>query len=212
MKLHWATATHTGRVRSSNQDAVHPEPGSATADSSLLVAVADGMGGHVAGEVASRVAIQTAIDTPGSPADRITAANAAILEAVRADPSLRGMGTTMTIADIAEDGSATIGHVGDSRAYLRRNDELRQMTRDHTVIAEYLAAGKITEADVANHPQRSIITRAVGIVPGVAVDQFEERFQPGDRLLLCSDGLTVMVPDDEVAGMLENSEIGRAHV
>lgn len=202
MNVTWATGTDTGKVRSNNQDSVHPAPGSGHSTGDLMVAVADGMGGHVGGEVASSTALSAAIATDGSPSDRIDAANRAVLGEVAANPSLRGMGTTLTMAMIDADGSATIGHVGDSRAYRWRDGELTQLTRDHTVIAEYLASGKITEEEARRHPQRSVITRAVGIIDDLAVDEFREQFVPGDRLLLCSDGLTAMVGDAGLQAVL----------
>lgn len=203
MKLTWATGTDTGRVRSNNQDSVFPTPGSDSSTGGILVAVADGMGGHVGGEVASSTALSAALGAEGTPLERIAAANQAVLDAVREDPSLRGMGTTLTLASIDHDGAATIGHVGDSRADRARDGELIQLTADHTVIAEFLASGKITLEQVKNHPQRSVITRAVGIIDDLRIDEFEERFVPGDRLLICSDGLTAMVDDHQIRHLLE---------
>jgi len=203
MKLTWATGTDTGRVRSNNQDSVFPPQGSDTSTNGLLIAVADGMGGHVGGEIASSTALAAALSADGTPRDRIAEANRAVLEAVRADHSLRGMGTTLTLASIASDGSCVVGHVGDSRAYRARGRDIVQLTADHTVIAEYLASGKITPAQAKRHPQRSVITRAVGIIDDLAVDQFEERFVPGDRLLICSDGLTAMVDDEQIRQLIE---------
>lgn len=205
MRLSWATGTHTGRVRSNNQDSVHPAPNSGETTDGLLIAVADGMGGHVGGEIASNTALSAAIATNGTPAERISAANQAVLGEVIANPSLRGMGTTLTMALIDHDGRATLGHVGDSRAYLLRDGELRQLTLDHTVIAEYLATGKITEEEAKRHPQRSVITRAVGIIDDLHIDEFSEDCRPGDRLLLCSDGLTAMVPDSDIMRVVRDN-------
>ncbi len=203
MKLTWATGTDTGRVRSNNQDSVSPPPGTDTSTTGLLIAVADGMGGHVGGEIASSTALAAALSTDGTPRDRIAVANQAVLDAVRADHSLRGMGTTLTLASISSDGTAVVGHVGDSRAYRARDGEIVQLTADHTVIAEYLASGKITLEQAKRHPQRSVITRAVGIIDDLEVDEFEERFVPGDRLLICSDGLTAMVDDAQIRQLIE---------
>lgn len=205
MTYQWATATHQGRVRRNNQDAAHPAA-SGRADGPVLVAVADGMGGHVAGEVASRIAVDEAVAASGSPAERVLAANAAIIEEVRRRPDLAGMGTTMTLIDLGSDGVARGAHVGDSRAYLLRDGALRQLTTDHTVVGEYVAAGRITADEARTHPQRNMLTRALGLVPELDVDTFEERLVPGDRLLLCSDGLTSMLPEETVAELLRGGD------
>ncbi len=201
MTYQWATATHQGRVRRNNQDAVHP-PASGRADGPVFVVVADGMGGHVAGEVASRIAVDEAVSASGSPADRVLAANTAILEEVGRRPDLAGMGTTMTLVDLGADGTARGAHVGDSRAYILRDGALRRLTTDHTVVAEHVAAGRMTADEARTHPQRNMLTRALGLVPDIEVDAFEERLVPGDRLLLCSDGLTSMLPEGTVAELL----------
>lgn len=202
MTLIWATGTHQGRVRDNNQDSVYPGSDGRT-DEGLLIAVADGMGGHVAGEIASRTALEAAVALDSAtPSERILAGNDAVVAATDQDPRLRGMGTTLTLADVRPEGSFVLGHVGDSRAYLLRDGDLRQLTEDHTVVAEYLAAGKITEEHAAVHPQRSILTRAVGVTRHLQVDEIPERLQPGDRLLLCSDGLTGMVADDVIREQL----------
>lgn len=202
MTLIWATGTHQGRVRDNNQDSVYP-PSDGRTDHSLLIAVADGMGGHVAGEIASKTALEAAVGVAdANPADRILVGNAAVVAATDKNPKLRGMGTTLTLAEIQSDGGLVLGHVGDSRAYLLHDGALRQITADHTVVAEYVASGKLTEEDAINHPQRSILTRAVGVTRDLAVDQIPERMQRGDRLLLCSDGLTTMLSDDEILPLL----------
>ncbi|MDH3306398.1 MAG: protein phosphatase 2C domain-containing protein [Acidimicrobiia bacterium] len=197
MTLSWATGTHQGLVRSNNQDTVFPEA-SGTVDVALVVAVADGMGGHVAGEIASSVALAAAVATDGSPGQRVAAGNEAVVARSEQDSTLRGMGTTITLAEIAPDGRLVIGHVGDSRAYLLRNDAISQLTRDHTVVAEYVASGKINPEDVASHPQRSVLTRAAGLTRDLPIDQLEERMVAGDRLILCSDGLSNMIDDDAI--------------
>jgi PPM family protein phosphatase len=112
------------------------------------------------------------------------------------------MGTTVTMAELDPDGTATIGHVGDSRAYLLRDGRLRQLTDDHSVVAEYLAAGKIRPEDIPRHPQRSMLTRALGLARHVDVDAFTETLHPGDRLLLCTDGLNSMITDDDIVTYL----------
>lgn len=200
MTYQWATATHQGRVRRNNQDSVHP-PASGRDAGPVLVVVADGMGGHVAGEVASRIAVDRAVATDGPPAERVAAANAAILEEVGRQPDLAGMGTTMTLVELGPDGTCRGSHVGDSRAYLLRDGALRRLTTDHTVVGEYVAAGRISPDEARRHPQRNMLTRALGLVPDLTVDTFEEHLRPGDRLLLCSDGLTSMV-DEAVIGEL----------
>lgn len=197
MRYVWATATHQGRVRDTNEDSMFPKSSGESADEVLAI-VADGMGGHVAGEVASRIAINAAASTDVDPSDRVAAGNRAIREEVARDPGLEGMGTTMTLLRI-EDGVATIGHVGDSRAYLLREGELRQITEDHTVAAEYVAKGQLTPEEAATHPQRHMLVRTLGLTRFVNVDEVKLDLAPGDRILLCSDGLTEMVRDGAIA-------------
>ena len=186
MNYVWATATHVGLLRDGNEDSVYPEAGG-TGSGPLIVAVADGMGGHAAGEVAS----QTALD-------------AAVVQAVIDNPELAGMGTTLTFAEFGEDG-VEIGHVGDSRAYLLRDGTMTQITTDHSLVAELLAAGRIKPEDVRTHPQRNMVTRGIGMTQHVEVDVEHRDLAPGDRVLLCSDGLTTMLVDDEVAEILAGS-------
>lgn len=204
MKYTYATGTHQGRVRDTNQDTVHPDSGGSS-DGQLLIAVADGMGGHSGGEVASRDAMDAAIhlagDEPGVD-ERILAANEAVLSHARADWNLAGMGTTMTLAALAADGVLQIGHVGDSRAYLLRGGILTQITEDHTFVAEQVRAGRLDPEAARTHPRRSMLTRAVGLATEITVDVIEERLQPGDRLLLCSDGLSGMVIDASIRDLL----------
>ncbi|MGH8873826.1 MAG: PP2C family protein-serine/threonine phosphatase [Acidimicrobiia bacterium] len=197
----WAAATHRGRTRASNQDALHPE-GGGRSDGPLLVMVADGMGGHVGGEVASRLAVERAVEADGGVASRVVAGNRAIIEEVDRRPKLAGMGTTMTLVELGVDRVARFGHVGDSRAYLLRHGQLVQLTEDHTVVAEYVQAGKIRPEDIPSHPQRSMLTRALGLNDDLPVDTFQEPLQPGDRLLLCSDGVSSMIPDDDIRQVL----------
>ncbi len=204
MKFDWATATHVGRVRSGNEDAVYPN-GQGSSAGTVLVGVADGMGGHVGGEIASRTALEAATGADGTPAERVTAANGAVVAKALAEPELAGMGTTLTLVELG-DGGARFAHVGDSRAYVFRDGELRQITTDHSLIAELLASGRITEDDAATHPQRSVVTRALGMARFVRVDTFHEELEAGDRLLLCSDGLTTMIDDDAIAELLADSD------
>ncbi len=200
MRYVWATATHKGMVRDNNEDSVFPNSSGEETDAALLI-VADGMGGHVAGEVASRLAVNAAASTEVDPADRVAAGNRAIREEVARDPGLEGMGTTMTLLSI--DGArATIGHVGDSRAYLLRDNDFSQLTEDHTVAAEYVALGQLSPEEAASHPQRHMLTRTLGLTRFVNVDLFEFEVEMGDRILVCSDGLTEMVSEPDIARIL----------
>jgi len=192
----YAATTDTGRKRRRNEDAYVVAP--------PLFAVADGMGGAQAGEVASRLAAAALEDTdPGSLSapDRVESliqeANRRVHERSTADPSTSGMGTTMTVA-IVEGSTVTIGHVGDSRAYLVRDGRLEQLTEDHSLVNELLKSGKLTPEEAVTHPQRSVITRAVGTDPDVDVDSFTIDAHDGDVFLLCSDGLTDMVDDEDI--------------
>jgi protein phosphatase len=138
---------------------------------------------------------------------RIAVANDVIIKEAAAKPELRGMGTTVTAAEFMPKGEVTIGHVGDSRAYLFREGQLAQITKDHSVVAEYLRAGSIRPEDVATHPQRSMLTRAVGLDPNLVVDVIEISVLEGDRLLLCSDGLTSMIDDGQISKLLGHSNL-----
>ncbi|MFM8305472.1 MAG: Stp1/IreP family PP2C-type Ser/Thr phosphatase, partial [Actinomycetota bacterium] len=202
VRLITASRSDVGRIRRGNEDAF------LVVDELRLVAVADGMGGHQAGEVASATAIAALRDEleRGEPIDAaITAANDAVFTQAATDESLRGMGTTIT-AGTLRDRTLVIGHVGDSRAYLLRSGELRQLTTDHSVIAELIASGELTEAEARVDPRRSMITRALGIDAQVVVDVLEVDLEDGDRLLLCSDGLTTMVGDPAIAEILGGTD------
>src|SRR5215212_5349031 len=171
------------------------------------------MGGAKAGEVASRLAVQVleeeiAADS-GEPAEAQLArtlqeANKRIFELSTNDESRRGMGTTLTVARL-DDRDVTLGHVGDSRCYRLRDGELEQLTRDHSLVAELQRSGQLTPEAAEHHPQRSIITRALGPEPDVEVDTYTVPGRPGDVYLLCSDGLTSMVSDDELGSVLRQS-------
>lgn len=202
MRYTWATASHQGMVRDNNEDAVFPAS-SGDAEGNALVIVADGMGGHVAGEVASRIAINVAASADLEPADRVAAGNRAIREEVAREPNLEGMGTTMTLLSI-DDTTATVGHVGDSRAYLLRAGEFSQLTEDHTVAAEYVALGQLSPEEAATHPQRHMLTRTLGLTRFVNVDEYKFDILAGDRILLCSDGLTEMVADEVIAATVSD--------
>jgi len=198
MTLSWATGTHQGRSRSDNQDSVFPDHDGVT-DGALTMIVADGMGGHVAGALASQTALAAAlIDPTLEPAAKVSAGNGAILQVAYERPEVRGMGTTMTLAEISAEGHVSFAHVGDSRAYLLRGEHIVQLSVDHTLVAELVATGKITPDQALVHPKRSVVTRALGVGPELLVDAFEERLESGDRLLLCSDGLSVMISDSDI--------------
>jgi serine/threonine protein phosphatase PrpC len=198
MRIVSGAATDTGMVREGNED-------SYLVDRRLdLFAVADGMGGHRAGEVASAVALgglREAVDDGISVADAVGRANTAVWDRASDDTELAGMGTTLTAATF--DGTTlTIGHVGDSRAYLFRNGAIEQLTVDHSLVAELIRDGRISEEQAAVHPQRSIITRALGVDSSVDVDVYSLVLHPADRVMLCSDGLTSMVRTPRIAEIL----------
>lgn len=205
MKFTWATRTDPGKVRDHNEDSVWPE-GNGSSEESIIVAVADGMGGHAGGEVASSVAIDTAMTVGGEPAMRVKAANLAVVDAARERPRLQGMGTTLTLGVFDPDGDLDLAHVGDSRAYLWREDQLTQVSKDHSYVAEMIEAGKLDPADAANHPYRSVITRAVGLDPTLDVDTYGVVLEGSDRIILCSDGLTDMLTNEEIAAILAGSD------
>jgi protein phosphatase len=192
----YAVASDTGRRRRRNEDNYVVAP--------PLFAVADGMGGAQAGEVASQLAASAleAGDSDGlEGTTRIGAliqeANRRIYERASTDPTASGMGTTMTVA-LVEGMTVAIGHVGDSRAYLVRDDHMEQLTEDHSLVNELLKTGKLSEEEAQIHPQRSVITRAVGTDPDVDVDGFTIEAEDGDVFLICSDGLSDMVEDEEI--------------
>jgi len=213
MKLRWAAATDPGRVRSHNEDALWPRPGpgrSAEDEADeLLAMVADGMGGHVGGEEASRLAVEAAVAAEGDAVKRVLAANAAVVRNALDRPRLAGMGSTLTLAVFTGD-AVEIGHIGDSRAYLYRDGALTQLTRDHSLMADMIASGELTPEQASVHPFRSVITRAIGMESRVVVDKLRRDLQPGDRVLLCSDGLTTMLADAQVAALLAGGEAPQA--
>jgi PPM family protein phosphatase len=195
----------TGRQRRANEDAYMAR--------APVFVVADGMGGAQAGEVASRVAVEAferGLDDGGgaSPeqllAERVHEANARIYEMSQAEQDRAGMGTTITAAHVGEHEIA-IAHVGDSRAYRFRDDELERLTEDHSLVEEMRRRGQLTAQEADEHPQRSIITRALGPEPDVIVDTHSWRGIAGDVYLLCSDGLTSMVPEAQVAAILREA-------
>ena len=214
MRLSSFAGSDVGRMRSGNEDSYFC--------GRTVFAVADGLGGHQGGEVASAAAVDplAALDgrefaEPAEAAEALTTAiregNAAILERAAGDPGLWGMGTTMTAAAVTTDGHLQLAHVGDSRAYLLRDGALEQLTTDHTVVAELVRRGRLTPELAAIHPERSILTRAVGLDPRIPVDTPDPiDLRPGDQLLLCSDGLTEAVPDPGIAEILSAQPDGHA--
>ena len=197
MRVVVASGTDIGHVREGNEDSyLVQDP---------LFAVADGMGGHRGGEVASKLALETieALFTrrEGTLVQQVEEANHAVFEKSLLDRSVAGMGTTLTAA-MLEGARIRLAHVGDSRAYLLREGQLRQLTEDHTLVHRMVTEGELTPEEAEVHPHRSILTRALGTEPEVQVDEDAIGVQPGDRLLLCTDGLTGMVPDRAIAQIL----------
>jgi protein phosphatase len=196
-----ATRTDTGRQRNANEDSLFTR--------APVFVVADGMGGAQAGEVASKAAAESFDrELPQAPPERvlretIETANRAIHDRARHDPDLAGMGTTITAVIVDQEAEeVAIGHVGDSRAYRLRDGKLERLTRDHSLVEEMRRKGQLTDAQAEDHPQRSIITRALGPEPEVEVDLQTVPAQPGDAFLLCSDGLTTMLGDEQIARIL----------
>src|SRR5437667_8497860 len=213
--------TDVGRQRQHNEDTF------LVADEAKRYLVADGMGGHAAGEIASRIAVDsisefilhTKEDDGTWPhaydehfrrsTNRLMAAvrlaNTRVLEAMRKDARLRGMGTTV-VACMADDNVMSVAHVGDSRAYLIRDGELSRLTNDHSWVFEQVQAGMLTEAEAEKHPLRNVITRALGGALSVNPDATEVESKSGDVYLLCSDGLTGMVPEEEILRLVTKND------
>jgi PPM family protein phosphatase len=192
--------TDVGRQRRSNEDSSYA--------SAPVFVVADGMGGAQAGEVASQMVVEAfseGVPEQGTPEERLSVvvqkANREIHARSRSDAASAGMGTTVTAAYLDED-SVALAHVGDSRAYLLRDGELSRLTEDHSLVEELLRGGKLTEEEALEHPQRSVITRALGIEPIVEIDTWTYPLRPGDVVLLCSDGLTSMLSELQVQQLL----------
>jgi protein phosphatase len=220
MPVQWAATTHPGIRRTSNEDAYCSRP-----DLGLFI-VADGMGGHVAGEVASKIAVdaieqfigQTAQDdstlTWPHPIDPILGvdgsrlksafhlANRRLADEVAAAVDLRGMATTASTVLLKDERKAMLAHVGDSRIYLFRDNELERMTDDHSWVEEQMRAGLLSPLEARQHPWRNVVTRALSGGDDPEVDVKEVQLQPGDRLLLCSDGLSSVVPDERIEEIL----------
>ena len=226
IRLNFAALTDVGRARAHNEDAVGfseppppelyprencfylqpPSPMVRAAKGAIFI-VADGMGGHQAGEVASRMAINRIIQNYYADPDpniqtalirAVQAANAEIYAHAQASPAQSGMGTTVVAAVVKDSGEVQIAHVGDSRAYFVRGKQIKQITKDHSWVQEQVEAGVLTPEQARTHPQRNVITRALGSKPDVLVDSHQGKLDPGDVLVLCSDGLSGLVSDEEI--------------
>jgi serine/threonine protein phosphatase PrpC len=198
-----AAVSDTGRKRRHNEDTYVLEP--------PVFAVVDGMGGAKAGEVASELAAEALREESregGSGEDAVESliqeANRRVYQRATEDASTSGMGTTLTVA-LVEDDRVRFGHVGDSRAYLVRDGELIQLTEDHSLVGELVRSGKLAPEDAESHPQRSVITRALGTDPDVDVDTFTQEARPGDIFVLCSDGLYSMVGNSTILEIVERN-------
>ncbi|HSW50922.1 MAG TPA: Stp1/IreP family PP2C-type Ser/Thr phosphatase [Bryobacteraceae bacterium] len=201
-----AAATDRGRVRPANEDSVLADQ-----QAGILI-VADGMGGHAAGEVASDIAVRIIAgglrealasgraeeDVPGLLRRVIGQANLAIRERGDCDPSLRGMGTTLAMALVCQ-GRLWLAHVGDSRVYQLRDGRIRRLTEDHSLVCQMVRAGQITPEEARKHHLRNVITRSLGFEANALPEIQEAEWAPGDYLLLCSDGLTNLIDDSEIA-------------
>jgi protein phosphatase len=226
LKLQAAGLTDQGQVRKNNEDAVWVDP-----ELGLLI-VADGMGGHQSGEVASGMAITAihenykslaAADNPGETADKklsaatnrlafcVKIANQMIFEAGKKIQKDKGMGTTCTAALIA-DGIVSLAHVGDSRAYLVRKGEMQQITNDHSLVMDQVRQGVMTKEEAAQSNMQNILTRALGTQPEVEVDMDEHPLFPGDRVLLCSDGLFKDMSEDDIQATMSGEADPRSLV
>lgn len=203
MRLAVGARTDVGRVRTGNEDSYF-------VDSPLFV-IADGMGGHAAGDIASATAVEViqerrselSAQEPETLSEIVREANRAIWSKSSGDDSLRGMGTTCTMILVDGD-TAQVAHVGDSRAYLLHDGELRQVTDDHTLVGRLVREGKLQPEEAARHPQRSMVTRALGVDQDVEVDLFSLTLAEGDRLIICSDGLTGMLSESAIGEVLHS--------
>lgn len=205
--MRWSQATEVGLVRKQNEDSLCVDPELA------FFAVADGMGGHLAGEVASRMAIESVVhrlkagdraDTVKNLLDGVRQANSEIYAASKTDGSCRGMGTTLTAA-VVRGGELILAHVGDSRAYIIRGDKIHLLTEDHSLVQEMIRHGGITKEEAREHPHRNVLTRALGTDPLVDVDLISFKPEKGDILLICTDGLCGLVEDGEILDLVRAS-------
>ncbi len=203
-----ASRSDVGRVRSDNEDACDTF---VREDGARLLVVADGMGGHRGGGTASQMAVATIserfADDPSNEIEElirqaILAANSRIFELAQRVPDLQGMGTTVVALLLDSRGRGTVAHVGDSRAYRIRRGQLEALTIDHSVVAEMHRRGLLSQDEAATHPRRNEILRSVGVVSNLEVDIAAVEVRPGDRFLLCSDGLSGVVGDEEIAAIV----------
>lgn len=215
--LKWGGCTDIGRSRPLNEDGYYISEYSKDAKA-LYAIVADGMGGHQAGEVASAMAIRSVsdyinkhfnadTDTTGLKeilGHALRGANTEIYEKSKETPSLNGMGTTLTMCFILNN-RAVVAHVGDSRVYLLREDALHRITVDHSLVQALLSSGKITQEEAENHPQKNVITRALGTESRVEIDLYEFPVLPGELMLLCTDGLSNLLSDPELKKILQEN-------
>jgi PPM family protein phosphatase len=221
LHIRFAIRSDQGKIRTSNEDSY------AANSKNRLFLVADGMGGHAAGEIASQIAASTVEEivaarraTDADPEETIRAAareaNVRIYDAQRQNPELAGMGSTLTVLYLRS-GQYYIAQVGDSRAYRLRADRLEQLTRDHSLVWHLYENGILRKEELSSHPQKNLITRSIGPHPQVEVDVERGEAHEGDVFLLCSDGLTDVVPDERIRRLLSESsksaaEIGEALV
>lgn len=203
--------TDIGKRRSANQDYVYASDQPVGNLPNLMI-VADGMGGHNAGDLASRYTVESMLEyiktaSEKRPIPLISAAihhaNELVIEKARSDKKLEGMGTTVVAAAV-KDGYLYVANVGDSRLYLI-DQEIEQITRDHSLVEEMIRVGELQRKDARSHPDRNVITRAIGVRTPVRIDFFDVKLEEGDRILLCSDGLTTMVEDEEILHIVKKS-------
>ena len=203
--------TDIGKRRSANQDFVYASDQPVGHLSNMLI-VADGMGGHNAGDLASRYTVESMVDYIEKSEERrpipllseaIHHANELVMEKAKTDRALEGMGTTVVAATLQED-YLYVANVGDSRLYLI-DDEIEQITRDHSLVEEMIRVGELQRKDAKSHPDRNIITRAIGVRVPVKIDFFDVKLEKGDKILLCSDGLTNMVEDEDILRIVKRS-------
>ncbi len=202
-KLRTASCMDIGKVRDNNEDAV--------LCNERMVVVADGMGGHPGGEVASAVAValvQAVFSgkTLGELEAGVRAANRAIWDRAHGNSELEGMGTTICAAGLTEDGDLAVVNVGDSRAYLLRGGSMRQLTHDHSVTAELVGRGELTEEEALHHPYRGVLTRVLGVGPELEPESTAHPVVEGDRLVVCTDGLFNELPDDEIESVASGTK------
>lgn len=214
MKIEVSGITNVGNIRELNEDSYAIRGFEENQPSGVCI-LADGMGGHNAGEIASQHAVsfvdevlgsnynRKETEIPGLLAEAVSHANKEIYELALHTPGQHGMGTTLVIGFIT-DTAAYIANVGDSRAYAIRDGELCRITVDHSIVEELVANGTITREEAFHHPQKNIITRAVGTDPTIKTDVYEYTYLPGDIMLMCSDGLTEMVTEDDIMQIVSN--------